>query len=91
MDLNAAHYPDKAGAVAEQWQSDWLDDSHTALTGRHSEIQCSSVYLMDPADRSSCTTPRPQGNGEAWKLDPAKPHNEISSSGPEIPDRVMLM
>lgn len=36
MDLNAAHYPDKAGAVASQWLPDWLDDSHTALTGRHS-------------------------------------------------------
>lgn len=34
MDLNAAHYPDKAGAVAGQWLPDWLDDSHTALTGR---------------------------------------------------------
>ncbi|KAM7397027.1 hypothetical protein PAMP_020026 [Pampus punctatissimus] len=32
MDLNAAHYPDKAGAVAGQWLPDWLDDSHTALT-----------------------------------------------------------
>lgn len=34
MDLNAAHYPDKAGAVAGQWLPDWLDDSHTVLTGR---------------------------------------------------------
>lgn len=54
MDLTAAHYPDKAGAVAGQWLPDWLDDSHAVLTGRHRR-HSSGSYLMDPADRSSCS------------------------------------
>lgn len=81
MDLNAAHYPDKIGAVAGQWPA-WLAGWQATQfwqvdRGRHS----SASYLMDPADRSSSTGLPLWGHWRGWKWDAAEPHNDMSSSG----------
>lgn len=81
MDLNAAHYPDKAGALAANgsltgWMTAtklWQVDS-----GRHRH----GGYLMGPVDRSSCTDLLLWGGRGGWKLDSHKPHNDLSDSCP---------
>lgn len=83
MDLNAAHYPDKAGAVAGQWPPDWLDDNPTLLTGRQRQTQ--QWQLSDGPSRQisvplacRCEAMEGVGNGTPQS------HNGMSSSGSVI-------
>lgn len=84
MDLNAAHYPDKAGAVARQWPPDWLDDKpRTFDRWAEAETAVGAIWWTQSTDFSSTGLPL-WGHGRGWKWDAAEPHNGMFSSGSVI-------